>query len=424
MDRDGGEARVAEAAEPVGVVGDELAAADSGWRAMRPGCSTHGIWYFPGSKQTAQRSDKGSELDSRLLSMQLTNFAVDDQARGTWEEGNRSLARGGDSPQWQRVFYNWALVENWALEYHPNHNWTAKLRDLDKGAIAPGGGTIPGLGCKFGSVTIIGAVITEVHKNFNLSSPCNSAILVEQLMGWRHVYRVEHHAGFDVFEDLPKLIDAALSVPHWSTLKRAQVAAMLIYSLDHGHRPDSECCPYCLNVNDISAPTYETVIDSHGCPKFFRVSYYYRKGWPPAEQGQRYGQQFHCNPYDARLCAVKHILGWLAAGGHAPRGPLFGNLAAQKDGGQMLQAHHKAPMVMGKTTYNVWHTVDGRPVNFTSRQVADMLKVVFEHANWLYPCNHEDAEHTGFSDSVPHDFRVAFAMWVRFYRRAESPTFE
>ncbi|KAJ1447092.1 hypothetical protein M885DRAFT_544021 [Pelagophyceae sp. CCMP2097] len=416
--------------------------------------------YQRNTEKTALRTDLYSELDSWLLRLirqrgyvrkptaaQLKDFENDGNARISWEMGNRSLARGGGSPQWQRIVYNWAIVENWVLHYHPGHSWTANLRQWEvgqgefvdplpveilqgllqatvrtKGEVVPGG-TIPGLGCMFGSAKITAAVVTKVHKIFGLTSPCSDAVVVQQLKAWRLAYHASHHVGFDAYEDLPKLVDAALSVVGWTSLKRAQVAAMILYTFDHGHRPDSELGPYCLDVNDITAPMYLNGTDSHGQAKFLKVGYKWWKGRPDPEQGHIHEQQFHANPYDAKLCAVKHIIGWLALGGHAPIGPLFGNLEPARKGGQMLQAHHKEMKKMGNASFNVWHTKDGECVNYSSAQVAGMLKKVFERADELHPWDAQYPEQTDFSASVPHDFRVAFAMWVRSYRQADS-TFE
>ena len=71
-----------------------------------------------------------------------------------------------------------------------------------------------------------------------------------------------------------------------------QAFTMSLYCFHHGHRPLSECGPYCLDVNDISPPRYASSYDSQGIPMFLQVFYRNWKHHPTSERGDPYMQQF------------------------------------------------------------------------------------------------------------------------------------
>ena len=116
------------------------------------------------------------------------------------------------------------------------------------------------------------------------------------------------------------------------------------------------------------------------------------------------------NPSDSRACPVTAILAWLAIGGHAAKGPLFGNLEPKAIGGQMYQAHHKEMVTDAKLRYEVWFDAEGNRVNYTSAQVYGIFTRIIDRCAELEPPADDEADNWDLLS--PHDWRVAFVAWV------------
>jgi hypothetical protein len=135
-----------------------------------------------------------------------------------------------------------------------------------------GDSTIPGLGNKYPSVKKLLYAISSVHHQLCQPSPTTSAALMSKVNKWKKAHLTNHHRGFDAHLGLIQIFTAIQTMPGWSEMLRLQVMAMSLYCFHHGHRPDSECGQYCLDVSDISLPKFKQAFDKEGLPKWINVA--------------------------------------------------------------------------------------------------------------------------------------------------------
>lgn len=375
-----------------------------------------GYWKPP----TAAEIAEGLRDAEVKLRRELTN-----RARAEGEDLEKNVSYG-------EVLNYWAWFENFVLLFHANGTFAAiilgwerfegdftepvpvdlvdsfmEMQMRAKGQRDPGS-SIPGMGLSGVSMAKSLSAITRIHWQFGVApSPTHEPRISDKRKSYLKRAKKNHHQGFDVMS-LSLIATSIAQIPGWSAAKKMQMQAMHLYSFHHGHRPDSECGPYCLDVNDISLPSDAVGFDAQNLPKYVRVFYRRWKHRPVSELGEAYEQQFRRNPYAAEACPVVNILAWLAEGGHGDKGPLFGNLDKN---GKILRAHHKRKVKEGKKQYDVWFTEEGKRVNYTCGQVYAMFSRVIDHcelATWKTRKPDDD----NWAMATPHDWRVAFVSWV------------
>ena len=144
---------------------------------------------------------------------------------------------------------------------------------------------------------------------------------------------------------------------------------MVVHAIDHFHR-ESEFAHFCAVVTDI-LPLLGA--DAMGLSQAIKIIYRQWKHRNEAENRNKtaYPMILHHNPMNPETSAALLVSGWLAVAGHAKKGPLYGNL---RPGGHGIRvADHTRPGTGDEAGADIWFDVDGNRVNFTARQVADLM---------------------------------------------------
>jgi hypothetical protein len=183
------------------------------------------------------------------------------------------------------------------------------------------------------------------------------------------------HTGIDLVKHLHKIYDALMSL-EWCALKKVQVWAIIIHGIDHFHR-ESEFSMYCPLVTDVTGFLGP---DAMGLSRALKILYRQWKGRREADNRNKtaYAMILHHNPLCAEGSAALWLSFWLEVSGGAAVGPIYGR--TEPNGGPMLQAHHTKPGVGVEKGADIWYTEDDKRVNWTSAQVADMIRRVIDRA--------------------------------------------